>query len=72
MTRLGLWGRENGTYFEDQNDFMERSGFKHSTGALELIAMGAFWGGVWDRLSDGPSIQSLTLFPPSSHTPPTP
>jgi hypothetical protein len=41
MTRLGLWGRENGTFFDDQNAFMEESGFKSSTGALELIAMGA-------------------------------
>lgn len=38
--QLGLWGRENGTFFEDQKTFMEDSGFKHSTGALELIAMG--------------------------------
>lgn len=39
--QLGLWGRENGTLFEDQNEFMQASGFKRSTGALELIAMGA-------------------------------
>lgn len=38
--QLGLWGRENGTFFENQTEFMDDSGFKHSTGALELIAMG--------------------------------
>jgi hypothetical protein len=40
MTRLGLWGRDNGTLFENQAQFMQQSGFKRSTGALELIAMG--------------------------------
>lgn len=40
-TQLGLWGRENGSLFEDQKGFMEESGFKRSIGALELISMGA-------------------------------
>ena len=44
--QLGLWGRENGTMFESQKEFMEQSGFKHSVGALELIAMGAYYRSV--------------------------
>ena len=40
MRRLGLWGRENGTFFEDMDSFFNQSGFKNSVGALELLAMG--------------------------------
>ena len=39
MSRLGLWGRSNGSLHESMEDFFNQSGFKASTGALELIAM---------------------------------
>lgn len=39
MRRLGLYGRENGTLFEDLDAFLHESGFKRSIGALELISL---------------------------------
>jgi len=39
MQRLGLYGRENGTLFENMNEFFNESGFKSSMGALELISL---------------------------------
>jgi hypothetical protein len=32
MQRLGLYGRENGTLFENMNEFFNESGFKSSMG----------------------------------------
>jgi hypothetical protein len=37
--RLGIWGFDNMSLFENLSDFLERDSLRKSTGALELIAM---------------------------------
>lgn len=38
-SRLGIWGFDNMSLFENLSDFLERDSLRKSTGALELIAM---------------------------------